>query len=148
MTPDFLKTEIKFLKGVGPQRAEALVKELRIFSLDDLLHLFPFRYVDRTQFYRINEITAEMPFVQLRGKILRTESVGEGRSKRFVAYFSDSENVVELVWFRGAKWLQSKFKNDIEYIVFGKPTEFKGRFNIPHPDIEAASDDKIGRAHV
>ena len=82
MTPDFLKTEIKFLKGVGPQRAEALVKELRIFSLDDLLHLFPFRYVDRTQFYRINEITAEMPFVQLRGKILRTESVGEGRSKR------------------------------------------------------------------
>ena len=143
MSSDFLNTEIKFLKGVGPQRAEALIKELRIFTFRDLLHFFPFRYVDRTKFYKISEITSDMPYVQLRGKIIRTETLGEGRSKRFVARFSDGNEILELVWFRGVKWLQNKFKSEIEYVVFGKPVEYKGKFNIPHPEIEPALEENL-----
>ena len=143
MASEFLQTDIQFLKGVGPQRAEMLAKEMRIFSIGDLLHLFPFRYVDRTKFYQIREITADMPYVQLRGKILRGEVVGQGRSKRYVAYFSDGSEIMELVWFQGMRWQQNKYKSDIEYVIFGKPTEYKGKLNMAHPEVEAVSEENI-----
>ncbi|MFN5183954.1 MAG: ATP-dependent DNA helicase RecG, partial [Bacteroidota bacterium] len=116
MSSDFLKTEIQFLKGVGPQRAEAMSKELKVFCIEDLLHFFPFRYVDRTKFYKIKEINSEMPYVQMRGKILRGEVIGQGRGKRFVAYFSDGDDILELVWFQGMRWQQNRFKTDVEYV--------------------------------
>ncbi|MFN6038725.1 MAG: ATP-dependent DNA helicase RecG, partial [Bacteroidota bacterium] len=141
MSSSFLQTDIQFLKGVGPQRAEILTKELRIFSIGDLLQLYPFRYVDRTKFYYIREINADMPYVQLRGKILRGETIGQGRSKRFVAYFTDGQDMMELIWFQGMRWQQNRYKSDIEYVVFGKPTEYKGKFNIAHPEIEPVSEE-------
>lgn len=141
MSSSFLQTDIQFLKGVGPQRAEILTKELRIFSIGDLLQLYPFRYVDRTKFYYIREINADMPYVQLRGKILRGEAIGQGRSKRFVAYFTDGQDMMELIWFQGMRWQQNRYKSDIEYVVFGKPTEYKGKFNIAHPEIEPVSEE-------
>jgi ATP-dependent DNA helicase RecG len=138
-----LDTPIEFLKGVGPQRAEALKKELRVFNFGDLLNLFPFRYVDRTKFFKIKEIREDLPYVQLRGKIVRGELVGEGRAKRYVAQFTDGSDFLELVWFQGGRWMAGKFKNDVEYVVFGKPTEFKGKFNIAHPEVEAVNEENI-----
>ncbi|MBC7861536.1 MAG: ATP-dependent DNA helicase RecG [Bacteroidia bacterium] len=143
MQRSFLDTPIEFLKGVGPMRAEALKKELRIFTFDDLLNLFPFRYVDRTKFYRISEINEDMPYVQLRGKISHGELVGEGRAKRYVARFTDGFDTIELVWFQGWRWMQGKFSAGTEYIVFGKPTAFNRKFNMAHPEVEAVNEDNL-----
>jgi len=139
----FLNTPIEYLKGVGPQKADVLKKELRIFKYSDLLSFYPFRYVDRTKFYKINEINADLPYVQLRGKIINTEFVGVKRGKRFVATFSDGTGVLELVWFQGAKWIAEKIKPHAtnEYVVFGKPTVFNNKFNIAHPEIDLVSDE-------
>lgn len=143
MKPDFLNTPIEYLKGIGPQRGESLRKELRIFTFQDLLTFYPYRYVDRTKFHKVNEINEEMAFVQLRGRIIRTEILGDKRAKRFVAYFKDSTGIIELIWFQGIKWLEGKFRGDVDYVVFGRPNEFKGRFSIPHPDVDEANDDSI-----
>jgi ATP-dependent DNA helicase RecG len=140
---NFLDTPIEYLKGIGPQRGDMLKKELQIFTYYDLLSLYPFRYVDRSKFYKIKDITEELPYVQLKGKIIRTELLGEKFTKRFVAYFKDDTGVIELVWFQGAKWLEGKFKPDIEYVVLGKPSEFRGKYNITHPDVDLASDESI-----
>lgn len=143
MQRSLLDTPIEFLKGIGPQRGEALKKELQIFTFADLLQLYPFRYVDRTKFYSISQINDEMPYVQLRGKILRGELIGEGRGKRYVAYFSDGFELLELVWFQGWRWIQNKFNANTEYVVFGKPTEFRGKYSISHPEVEIVSEDNI-----
>ena len=136
-----LKTrDIKYLQGVGPQRAAMLNKELGIFSLHDLLYNFPYKYVDRSRLYAIREITGNMPYIQLKGQILSFETIGEGRQRRLVAHFSDGTGVVDLVWFQGVKYLMGKYKAHEEYIVFGKPTVFNGRINIAHPDIDASKD--------
>ena len=136
-----LKTrDIKYLQGVGPQRAAMLNKELGIFSLHDLLYNFPYKYVDRSRLYAIREITGNMPYIQLKGQILSFETIGEGRQRRLVAHFSDGTGVVDLVWFQGIKYLMGKYKAHEEYIVFGKPTVFNGRINIAHPDIDASKD--------
>ena len=136
-----LKTrDIKYLQGVGPQRAAMLNKELGIFSLYDLLYNFPYKYVDRSRLYAIREITGNMPYIQLKGQILSFETIGEGRQRRLVAHFSDGTGVVDLVWFQGVKYLMGKYKAHEEYIVFGKPTVFNGRINIAHPDIDASQD--------
>src|SRR6201987_1383694 len=140
---NFLDTPIEYLKGIGPQRGDMLKKELQIFTYYDLLSLYPFRYVDRSKFYKIKDITEELPYVQLKGKIIRTELLGEKFAKRFVAYFKDDTGVIELVWFQGAKWLEGKFKPDIEYVVLGKPSEFRGKYNITHPDVDLASDESV-----
>ncbi|HTA61708.1 MAG TPA: ATP-dependent DNA helicase RecG [Bacteroidia bacterium] len=140
---NFLDTPIEYLKGIGPQRGDMLKKELQIFTYYDLLSLYPFRYVDRSKFYKIKDITEELPYVQLKGKIIRTELLGEKFTKRFVAYLKDDTGVIELVWFQGAKWLEGKFKPDIEYVVLGKPSEFRGKYNITHPDVDLASDESI-----
>ena len=136
-----LKTrDIKYLQGVGPQRAEMLSKELNISFLHDLLYYFPYKYVDRSRLYYVHEIDGNMPYIQLKGQILSFETIGEGRNRRLVAHFSDGTGVVDLVWFQGIKYLMGRYKVHEEYIVFGKPTVFNGRINIAHPDIDAAKD--------
>ena len=137
---DLTTRDIKYLQGVGPQRATMLNKELEIFSLHDLLYYFPYKYVDRSRLYYIHEIDGNMPYIQLKGQILSFETVGEGRQRRLVAHFSDGTGVVDLVWFQGIKYLIGKYKAHEEYIVFGKPTIFNGRINIAHPDIDPAKD--------
>ena len=137
---DLTTRDIKYLQGVGPQRATMLNKELEIFSLHDLLYYFPYKYVDRSRLYYIHEIDGNMPYIQLKGQILSFETVGEGRQRRLVAHFSDGTGVVDLVWFQGIKYLMGKYKAHEEYIVFGKPTVFNGRINMAHPDIDPAKD--------
>ncbi|AVM57389.1 ATP-dependent DNA helicase RecG [Bacteroides heparinolyticus] len=140
---DLVTRDIKYLPGVGPQRAAVLNKELGIYSLHDLLYYFPYKYVDRSRIYSIREIDGAMPYIQLKGEILSFETVGEGRQRRLIAHFSDDTGVVDLVWFQGIKYLIGKYKVHQEYIVFGKPTLFNGRINIAHPDIDPASDLKL-----
>ena len=137
---DITTRDIKYLQGVGPQRAAILNKELNIFSLRDLLYYFPYKYVDRSRLYYIHEIDGNMPYIQLKGQILSFETIGEGRQRRLVAHFSDGTGVVDLVWFQGIKYLMGRYKVHEEYIVFGKPTVFNGRVNIAHPDIDPAKD--------
>lgn len=141
MQPPFLYTPIEYLKGVGPQKAELLKKELHLFTYNDLLTHYPFRYVDRTRFYKVNEINADIPYVQLRGKIMRYEIAGENRAKRLIAVFSDNTGSIELVWFQGYKWIGQKLKPDTEFVVFGKASVFNGKLNIAHPEIEEVSDE-------
>lgn len=140
---DFLDTPIVFVKGIGPQRAEVLQKELFIFTYRDLISHYPFRYVDRTKFHAINEIVDENMYYQIRGYIDHMELVGEKRAKRLVVKFKDISGSIDLVWFQGYKWMAEKLKLGVEYIVYGKPTQFKGRFNIAHPDIEIASQEYL-----
>ncbi|MEK6614633.1 MAG: ATP-dependent DNA helicase RecG, partial [Bacteroidota bacterium] len=144
MKPEtFLSTDIKFLKGVGPERATTLTNELNIRTFFDLLNHFPFRYVDRTKFYKIKEINQDMPFVQCKGKIVSAEIVGANKGKRLVAQVSDETASVELVWFKGIKWVAPKLKLSTEFIVFGKPSIFNGKYTIAHPEIEIASEENI-----
>lgn len=140
---DLASRDIKYLSGVGPQRASVLNKELNIYSLHDLLYYFPYKYVDRSRIYYIHEIDGTMPYIQLKGEILGFETIGEGRQRRLIAHFSDSTGIVDLVWFQGIKFLVGKYKVHQEYIVFGKPSVFNGRINIAHPDIDNASELKL-----
>jgi ATP-dependent DNA helicase RecG len=132
----FFDTPVEFLKGVGPQRAALLNKELKIFTFGDLIQYYPFRYEDRTKFYQIQEITDEMPYVQLKGVIIKKELIGVGIKKRLVATVKDATGEIELVWFQGIKWVQDKLKPGVEYVVFGKPNLFGKKFNIAHPEVE------------
>ncbi len=138
--PNFFATSIEFLKGVGPQRAALLNKELGIFTYSDLLHHYPYRYEDRTKFFTVAEITEEMPYVQLRGFIKNKELIGTGFKKRLVATFEDSTGKVELVWFQGINWVVDKIKPGIEYVVFGKPARFGSKFNIAHPELDVFTE--------
>ena len=140
---DLASRDIKYLSGVGPQRAAVLNKELGIYSLHDLLYYFPYKYVDRSRIYSIYELDGNMPYIQLKGEILSFEDVGEGRNRRLVAHFSDGTGVVDLVWFQGVKYIIGKYKIRQEYIIFGKPTVFNGRINIAHPDVDAVADLKL-----
>ena len=137
---DLATRDVKYLQGVGPQRAAVLNKELNIYSLRDLLYNFPYKYVDRSRLYYIHEIDGNMPYIQLRGKVLSFETFGEGRQRRLVGHFSDGTGVVDLVWFQGLKFVMGKYKANEEFIVFGKPTMFNGRINIAHPDIDPAGE--------
>ena len=137
---DLTTRDIKYLQGVGPQRATMLNKELNIFSLHDLLYYFPYKYVDRSRLYYIHEIDGNMPYIQLKGQILSFETIGEGRQRRLVAHFSDGTGVIDLVWFQGIKYLMGRYKAHEDYIVFGKPTVFNGRINVAHPDIDPVKD--------
>ena len=140
---DLERRDIKYLTGVGPMRAETLGKELDIHSLRDLLSYYPYKYVDRSRIYAINELDANMPFIQIKGQILSTETMGEGRGKRLVAHFSDGTGVVDLVWFQGIKFAQKSLKLFKPYIVFGRPTVFNQRIQVAHPEMEAAEEIKL-----
>lgn len=140
---DLTTRDIKYLSGVGPQRASILNKELGIFSFHDLIYYFPYKYVDRSRIYYIHEIEGTMPYIQLKGTFLSFETFGEGRQRRLVGHFSDGTGVVDLVWFQGIKYILGKYKLREEYIVFGKPTVFNGRVNIAHPDIDDPEEIKL-----
>lgn len=133
---EFLDTNITYLSGVGPKRAELLNKELRVFTFRDLLYYFPYKYIDRTRFYKIAELDPDLPFVQVKGRITGYSTEGIGAGKRLVADFQDETGTIKLVWFKGGKWITGSYSPGIEYVVFGKPGVFNGIVNIVHPEIE------------
>lgn len=132
----YFDTSIEFLKGVGPQRAALLQKELNLFTFGDLIQHYPFRHEDRTRFYKIREVKEEMPHVQLKGKITDFQIIGGGFKKRLVGTLEDETGELELVWFQGINWVMQKIKPGIEYVVFGKPNRFGNKLSIAHPEIE------------
>lgn len=132
--------DVKYISGVGPQRATLLAKELNIHSVHDLLYYFPYKYVDRSKIYAIEEVTGELPYIQVRGQITAFETAGEGRGKRLIAHFTDGTGFIDLIWFQGIKYVVNRYKVHQEYIVFGKPTVYNGRLNIAHPDLDPASE--------
>jgi len=134
----FLDTPIEFLKGVGPQRGELLRTELGVAVFGDLLQRFPFRYVDRSRFHAVSELRGEQDGVQLRGRVSQVRTVGEKQARRLTARLTDATGTIELVWFKGIRWLQPILKEGAEFIVFGKVTDFRGRLNMAHPELEAA----------
>ncbi len=135
----FFDTKIEFLKGIGPQKAQILNKELAIFTFGDLIQHYPFRYEDRTQFHRIADVDENNATVQLKGKVNHIELIGVGPKKRLVAYFSDGSNEIELIWFRGIQWISKLVKVHGEYVVYGRPTWFHNSFSMAHPEIEPLS---------
>ena len=138
---DLDKRSLMYLPGVGPKKAEILQKEAGLSSYEDLLFYFPYKYIDRSRFYKVSEITGNMPYIQLKGRILYFDTLGEGRTRRLVAKFSDGTGTVDLVWFKGLNYVTNKYKTGTDYIVFGKPTEFGHVYNIPHPDIDSTDQE-------
>ena len=136
---DITTRDIKFLPGVGEQRATLLSRELGIRSLYDLLYYFPYKYIDRSRVFKVNELGGQLQHVQLLGEIRSFEEMGEGASRRLVGHFTDGTAFVDLVWFRGIKFVKNRLKLNARYVVFGKPSMFNGRVNIAHPDVDDAS---------
>lgn len=136
MQADILDRDIKFLSGVGPKRAELLNKELNICTFRDLLYYFPYKHVDRTRFYKISQISGDLPYIQMEGEISRVEFAGSGRNKRLTAIISDGTGSLELVWFRGLRWINDLVKPGKKFIVYGKPTTFNNKVNLVHPEME------------
>lgn len=135
-----LDQDIKYLKGVGPGRALLLAKELNIFTFRDLLYYFPYKYIDRSRFYKINEIDTTQAFIQIKGKITSFRSEGHPRKKRLVADFTDGTGTIELIWFQGIRWISKSLQANKEYIVFGKPGIFNSRISLAHPEVEPAEN--------
>jgi ATP-dependent DNA helicase RecG len=134
--PSFFDTRIEFIKGVGPQKAALIGAELGLFTYGDLIQHYPFRYEDRTKFYPIEDVHADLPFVQIKGRIRKMETIGEMRSKRLVVQFEDETGIIELIWFKGIQWVTKKLQLGVDYVVFGKPAAFGRKINIAHPEIE------------
>lgn len=137
---DILVTPIEYLKGVGPARAEVLKKELGIFNFSHLLSHYPFRYIDRSKFYKIREIRDDSTYIQVKGTLLNIQKLGKPRSQRLVAMLKDESGIIELVWFKGVKWIEKKLLPGTEYVVFGKPALFNHKYNFPHPEIETVAE--------
>ena len=135
---DPLQTDIKFLTGVGPKRADLLNRELNIHTFEDLLYHFPYRYIDRSRFYKISEISSQLPYIQIRGRISSLEVTGPRYKKRLVAKFFDDTGSIELVWFQGVSWIRETMKKDREYVAFGKPNLHGRQLNLVHPELEEA----------
>ncbi len=159
--PDFFETRIEFLKGVGPQKAELLNKELNIFTFGDLIQYYPFRYEDRTHFYTIAELYKllyseeehddqgrHLPFVQLKGTISELYQTGAKFKKRLTASLNDGTGEIELIWFQGIQWVQKKIKPTVEYIIFGKPTLYGRKLNIAHPELEPAAETETSQGYL
>ncbi len=141
-----INTEIEFLKGVGPARAATLRSELGIKTCGDLLLHLPFRYVDRSKFYAVRDIVSDAAFVQLKGELTRiTETQGKG--KRISATFQDETGSIELVWFKGIQWIKNHLHYNKTYVVYGKPTRFKGKWNIAHPELELYVPGQLDKQH-
>jgi len=133
---DLAQRDIKYLPGVGPARAALLEKELQIRTFQDLVQYYPYKYIDRSRLFRISEIDGNMPYIQIKGRIVNMELIGEGRGKRLIAHFSDGSGMIDLVWFQGIKFAQERYRPNEDYIVFGKPTVYGSRVNIAHPEID------------
>ncbi|HNX43930.1 MAG TPA: ATP-dependent DNA helicase RecG [Bacteroidales bacterium] len=140
MTVDILDTPIEFLKGVGPKRAEIMRSEFGISTFYDLLTYYPFRYVDRSRFFSIGEINSDAAWVQLKGRVTGTQLAGKGVSMRYIVTVADETGSIDLVYFQGIKWVKDKFQSGTEYVIFGKPSLYNGRYNIPHPEVETAAE--------
>jgi len=132
----FLQQDIQFLPGVGPVKGDLLRQEINVHTFEDLIYYFPYRYIDKSKFYTVREVHPDLPYIQIRGKIRKYSSVGGKRKKRLVAAFGDETGTVELVWFKGTKWIAEQFPPGKEVIVFGKPTVYNGKLNIVHPELE------------
>jgi ATP-dependent DNA helicase RecG len=139
MTTPFLETPIEYLKGVGPSKSDLLKKELNIHTFGELLTFFPFRYVDRSKFYQIADIRDDNSFIQIRAKIVHIQTIGPPHHQRLTAVARDASGEIELVWFQGVKWALEMLTPQQEYVIFGKPAIFNGRWNIPHPEMEIAT---------
>jgi ATP-dependent DNA helicase RecG len=132
-----LSGDIKFVSGVGDARAVLIEKELGIRTLGDMLSHYPFRYIDRTKIYRIDEIPEnDTQLIQLRGRVTGVNYAGDGRKRRFTAMVSDGSGIAELVWFQGVKWIEKRIEVGREYLIFGRPSFFKGELSLVHPEIE------------
>jgi ATP-dependent DNA helicase RecG len=135
-----LQNSIEYLKGVGPNKAEVLQKELQIFSWEDLLKHFPFRYIDKSKFYTISEVTEDGAYIQIKGKITGFQMLGPPRRQRLVGKFVDETGEIDLVWFKAAEWIMKSLKLGVEYVVYGKPAKFGRNFNIAHPEIKPVTE--------
>lgn len=144
MNTNMLQTPITYLKGVGPNRAETLLSELGIATYQDLINLFPHRYIDRTRYYKIAQLQRSNADVQIIGKIIHIKTVEQKRGKRLVATFIDETGEMELVWFRGQKWIRENLKLNTPYVVFGRCNWYNGKFSMPHPDMELLADHEKG----
>lgn len=142
----FFDTKIDYLKGVGPQKAELLHTELKIFTYRDMIGYYPFRYEDRSKFHKSNELREDLSYAQLIGRIEINATIGEGSKKRLVATFTDQTGSIELVWFQGIKWVTGKLKSHMTYVVFGKPAFYNGRISIVHPDFEPLTEVKVSKS--
>jgi ATP-dependent DNA helicase RecG len=140
MSVDLLHTPIEYLKGVGPKRGELLRKDAGVSTYYDMLTYYPFRHVDRSRFLPISEIDSENVYLQIRGKVIDSQIVGQGRSSRLVVTIRDASGTIDLVWFQGISWVKDKFTAGSEWVVFGKPTLFNGRYNITHPETESVAE--------
>ena len=148
MTDQILKTPVEYLKGVGTQRADILKKDLRIFNYGDLLQHYPFRYIDRTHFYKVKELHSELPAVQILGRIVSKEIVGEKHSKRLVAQFKDDTGSIELVWFQSIRWIDKIIQPGSVFMIFGKPGLFNGRISITHPELEPYQPNALNKGNL
>ncbi len=142
MNSTYLLTPIDYLKGIGPNRAKLLKEELSIYTYSDLLHFFPNRYIDRTKYYKINELQRNDAEVQIVGKITHFKTIDQGKTKRLVASFTDNTGSLELVWFKGIKWIRESLKLNTAYVIFGKINWFNGQFSMPHPDLKSLEEQK------
>ena len=144
----FFNTRLEFLRGVGAQRGQLLGKELGLFTYGDLIQRYPFRYLDRTQFYNVVDLHEDLPYVQVKGILRNRQLVGEGPKQRLTATLSDASGDLDLVWFKGIKWMQQIVQNQKEYILFGKPTMFNGRPQMAHPELEEVTEAKAGQSFL
>lgn len=138
-----LENPVEYLKGVGPAKAELLKKELNIQVFGDLLSYYPFRYIDKSKIYKISDIDSDAAYIQLKGKLISFQEIGVGRAKRLSGMLDDGSGRIELVWFQGVSWWKDKLKVGQEYIVFGKPGIFNGKYNITHPDVDSIEDEQM-----
>ncbi|MCZ4243503.1 ATP-dependent DNA helicase RecG [Pedobacter punctiformis] len=142
-----LDTPIEFIKGVGPTRADVIKKDLSLFTYEDMLSYYPFRYIDRTKFYKINQINSDAPYIQIIGRIISKKVIGDKRAKRIVAVFKDETGIMELVWFQSLKWVDDHIAVGAAYVAFGKPALFNGTFSISHPEMELYQKNAAGRGN-
>lgn len=140
---NIFSTDIAYLKGVGEQRAALLKTELDVHTFGDLLAHYPFRHEDRSKFLRVAEVDERLPYVQLKGRILRKELVGDGKARRLVAVFADETGVLELIWFQGHKWVEKLLQPGADYIIFGRPQRFQQRYSISHPELEPLTPERV-----
>ena len=148
MAEQIFTTPIEYLKGIGSQRAEILKKDLEIFSYADLLQHYPFRYIDRTRFYKIRELNPDLPAIQILGRIVSKEIIGDKHVKRLVARFKDDTGSMELVWFQSIRWIDKSIQPGAVFIVFGKPTLFNGHFSISHPELEVYQPNVVSQGNL
>ena len=148
MVNSVLDTGVEFIKGVGPSRADVLKKDLGLFTFQDLLSHYPFRYIDRTKYFKINQINPDSQYIQIIGRVISKKVIGDKRAKRIVAVFKDETGIMELVWFQSLKWVDENITVGTAYVAFGKPNLFNGTFSISHPEMELYTNKPVGRGNL